>query len=306
MRRRYQRPQRPQGQQQGPQRPPPNAPPIQRKDGIKARSQRGQFVTNWWAQRWISALERVVNSGRLNRGRTYARDGQVLSLDEVGGVVKARVQGTRPQPYKVTIKLKPLSDRQWDKVIDALSGQALFAAQLLAGEMPQEIDAVFAAAGSSLFPSTEGELETECSCPDWANPCKHVAATHYILAEQLDEDPFLLFRLRGRTQEQVMAALRSRRSDTPRAAAEPAPATVGSSAPPLDANLEHFWRMGGGAENVETTPIQVAIKPPATPLPLLKRLGQPPFLDENIEQVLGPAYRGMQQAALAAAFEGED
>ena len=93
-------------------------------------------------------------------------------------------------------------------MIDALSGQALFAAQLLAGEMPQEIDAVFAAAGSSLFPSTEGELETECSCPDWANPCKHVAATHYILAEQLDEDPFLLFRLRGRTQEQVMAALR--------------------------------------------------------------------------------------------------
>ena len=207
MRRRYQRPQRPQGQQ-GSQRPPPNAPPIQRKDGIKARSQRGQFVTNWWAQRWISALERVVNSGRLNRGRTYARAGQVLSLDEVGGVVKARVQGTRPQPYKVTIKLKPLSDRQWDRVIDALSGQALFAAQLLAGEMPQEIDAVFAAAGSSLFPSTEGELETECSCPDWANPCKHVAATHYILAEQLDEDPFLLFRLRGRTQEQVMAALR--------------------------------------------------------------------------------------------------
>jgi uncharacterized Zn finger protein len=306
MRRRYQRPQRPQGQQQSPQRPPPNAPPIQRKDGIKARSQRGQFVTNWWAQRWISALERVVNSGRLNRGRTYARAGQVLSLDEVGGVVKARVQGTRPQPYKVTIKLKPLSDRQWDKIIDALSGQALFAAQLLAGEMPQEIDAVFAAAGSSLFPSTEGELETECSCPDWANPCKHVAATHYILAEQLDEDPFLLFRLRGRSQEQVMAALRARRSDTPRAAAEPPPAAVGSSAPPLDANLEHFWRMGGGAEHVETTPIQVAIKPPATPLPLLKRLGQPPFLDENIEQVLGPAYRGMQQAALAAAFEGED
>ena len=306
MRRRYQRPQRPQGQQQGPQRPPPNAPPIQRKDGIKARSQRGQFVTNWWAQRWISALERVVNSGRLNRGRTYARAGQVLSLDEVGGIVKARVQGTRPQPYKVTIKLKPLSDRQWDKVIDALSGRALFAAQLLAGEMPQEIDAVFAAAGSSLFPSTEGELETECSCPDWANPCKHVAAAHYILAEQLDEDPFLLFRLRGRSQEQVMAALRALRSDTPRAAAEPAPAAVDSSAPPLDANLEHFWRMGGGTEKFETTPIQVAIKPPATPLPLLKRLGQPPFLDENIELVLGPAYRGMQQAALAAAFEGED
>ncbi len=300
MRRRFQRPRRAEGTQ-GPQRPPPNTPPIQRKDGIKARSQRGEFVTNWWAQRWIHALEQVVNTGRLNRGRTYARAGQVLSLDEMGGGVQARVQGTRPQPYKVTIKLKPLSDKQWNKVIDALAGQALFAAQLLAGEMPQEIDAVFAAAGCSLFPATEGELETQCSCPDWANPCKHVAATHYILAEQLDEDPFLLFRLRGRSQEQVMTALRARRSDVARVAEEPVAYGTDESVPPLDADLERFWRMGG----TEVAPIQVSIKPPATPLPLLKRLGQPPFLDENIEQALGPAYRGMQQAALAAAFDGD-
>jgi uncharacterized Zn finger protein len=302
MRRGFQRPQRPQRSQ----RPPLNTPPIQRKDGIKARSQRGEFATNWWAQRWIQALEKVVNAGRLNRGRTYARAGQVISLDEVHGAVKARVQGTRPQPYKVTIKLKSLSDQQWNKVIDALAGQALFAAQLLAGEMPQEIDAVFAAAGSSLFPLTEGELETECSCPDWANPCKHVAATHYILAEQLDEDPFLLFRLRGRSQEQVMTALRTRRSDTPQVAEEPAAYSTSESVPPLDADLEHFWRIGGVAAGTEVASIQVSIKPPATPLPLLKRLGQPPFLDESLEQALGPAYRGMQQAALAAAFEGEE
>lgn len=285
-------------------RPALNAPPIQREGGIRARSQRGAFATNWWAARWISALERVVATGRLNRGRTYAREGQVLSLDEIDGAVHARVQGTRPRPYKVTIKLKPLTDRQWNKVIDALAGQALFAAQLLAGEMPQEIDAVFAAAGCSLFPTTEGELETECSCPDWANPCKHVAAAHYILGEQLDEDPFLLFRLRGRSQEQVMAALRSRRSDAPQTA-DQAPSPSAEAAPPLDADLGHFWRMGGAA-GAENPPLQVSIKPPATPLPLLKRLGQPPFLDEAIEQVLGPAYRGMQQAALAAAFESAE
>jgi uncharacterized Zn finger protein len=289
-------------------RPALSAPPIQREDGIRARSQRGAFATNWWAERWIAALERVVATGRLNRGRTYAREGQVLSLDEVEGAVHARVQGTRPRPYKVTIRLKPLSDRQWNKVIDALAGQALFAAQLLAGEMPQEIDAVFASAGSSLFPTSARELETECSCPDWANPCKHVAATHYILAEQLDEDPFLLFRLRGRSQEQVMAALRARRSDAPQAAGEPGEASSADSAPALDMDLDHFWRLGGALEagEAESAPIQVSIKPPATPLPLLKRLGQPPFLDEAIEQVLGPAYRGMQQAALAAAFEGDE
>jgi uncharacterized Zn finger protein len=246
----------------------------------------------------------VVATGRLNRGRTYAREGQVLSLEEIEGSVQARVQGTRPRPYKVTIKLKPLTDSQWNKVIDALAGQALFAAQLLAGEMPQEIDAVFAAAGSSLFPATEKELATECSCPDWANPCKHVAATYYILAEQLDEDPFLLFRLRGRSQEQVMAALRARRSEGPQDQDELAILGPREEAPPLDADLEHFYRMGGGGDEGAAA-IQVSIKPPATPLPLLKRLGQPTFLDENIELVLGPAYRGMQQAALAAAFEGE-
>ena len=102
-----------------------------------------------------------------------------------------------------------------------------------------------------------------------------------------------------------MAALRALRSDEAPMAAGSAAEPVRDSAPPLDANLEHFWRMGSAAEGVESAPIQVNIKPPATPLPLLKRLGQPPFLDENIEQALGPAYRGMQQAALAAAFDGE-
>ncbi len=283
--------------------------PIRREDGIRARSQRGAFAKNWWAARWIEALERVVNPGRLSRGRTYARGGQVLSLDERNGAVHARVQGTRPTPYKVTIKLRRLSAEQWERVIDALAGQALFTAQLLAGEMPQAIDEVFAAAGCSLFPTSADELKTDCSCPDWANPCKHVAAAHYILGEQLDEDPFLLFRLRGRSQEQVLSALRARRSDVPLLAEEPEAYAVEAAAPPLNANLDTFWRIGGmaAAEDAASSaaPIVIAIKPPATPMPLLKRLGQPSFLDENLEQLLTPAYRAMQQAALAAAFEEE-
>jgi uncharacterized Zn finger protein len=132
-----------------------------------------------------------------------------------------------------------------------------------------------------------------------------VAAAHYILGEQIDEDPFLLFRLRGRTEEQVLSALRTRRSDS-RGAEEPATATAAETAPALDANLDHYWRLGGaeGAGAVAApAPIPINIKPPAAPLPLLKRLGQPAFLEENLEQVLGPAYRAMQQAALAAAFE---
>ena len=187
--------------------------PLEVEGGIKARSKRGDFAKNWWATRWIEAMERLMEVKRLRRGRNYARRGQVLSIEETKGGVTARVQGSRRTPYKVSIQVKPLSDAQWEKVIGALANQALFTAQLLAGEMPQDIEEAFAAAGVSLFPDKGGDLVTDCSCPDWANPCKHVAATHYILGEQFDEDPFLLFRLRGRSQEQVLEAMRQRRAD---------------------------------------------------------------------------------------------
>ncbi len=182
------------------------------KDGIKARSQRGSFAKNWWAQRWIAALERLVDSGRLTRGRSYARKGQVLSIEENKDGIAAKVQGSRATPYKIKIQITALTDAEWEKVFDALSEQAIFTAQLLAGEMPQDIESAFERAKVSLFPSKRADLQTDCSCPDYSNPCKHIAATHYILGERFDEDPFLIFRLRGRTQEQVMAALRQRRA----------------------------------------------------------------------------------------------
>ena len=115
-------------------------------------------------------------------------------------------------PYRISIKINHLTDAEWDKVLTRLSEQAIFTAQLLAGEMPQEIEQAFERAKVSLFPSNRRDLETDCSCPDYSNPCKHIAATHYILGERFDEDPFLIFRLRGRTQEQVMRELRKRRA----------------------------------------------------------------------------------------------
>src|SRR5207249_5250545 len=134
--------------------------------------------------------ERLVNPGRLARGRSYARTGQVVSLDIGRDGVKAVVQGSRPEPYTVQIKFKQLTDAEWERVIDAMAGEALYAARLLSGEMPEQIEEVFAAAGASLFPAERGDLETDCSCPDWANPCKHVAAVHYLLGERFEADPF--------------------------------------------------------------------------------------------------------------------
>lgn len=270
-------------------RPPPTI-PLETTEGIKARSQRGAFAKNWWATRWIEALERLVDPGRLNRGRTYARKGQVLSVEEGPGGILAKVQGSRPQPYKVTINVAPLSDVQWNKVIDALAEQAIFTAQLLAGEMPQDIDLAFKAARVSLFPSKKGDLTTHCSCPDWANPCKHVAAVDYILGERFDEDPFLLFRLRGRSQEQILQALRQRRSDQPSFEDEEDPEVV----LPLEETLEHFWEP---AESLEQ--FSVSIRPPVIEMPLLKRLGPPSFAGEqDLQSLLRPAYREISQAAL--------
>lgn len=273
--------------------------PRETDEGIKARSKRGAFTKNWWATRWIKALERLVDSKRLGRGRRYARAGQVVSITEVAGGVKAKVQGSRRTPYQVTITVDPLSDKQWERVLDALADQAIFTVQLLAGEMPPDIEEVFTAAGVSLFPDKRAQLHTDCSCPDWANPCKHVAAVHYILGEQFDEDPFMLFRLRGRNQEQLLADLRARRAGEAEEdfgqeeAAEPAI--------PLTETLADFW-----GTNQPLEPVKTIVKAPSVDLPILKRLGQPSFLaDENLIRLLGPAYQAIADRALTVAYEQE-
>ncbi len=272
--------------------------PLEAEGGIKARSKRGAFTKNWWATRWIEAMEDLMEVKRLRRGRNYARRGQVLSIEETKGGVTARVQGSRRTPYKVTIQVKPLSDAQWEKVIDALADQAIFAAQLLAGEMPPDIEEAFAAAGVSLFPEEPGDLVTDCSCPDWANPCKHVAATHYILGEQFDEDPFLLFRLRGRSQEQILQAMRQRRAgyEVIEEEFEEEPEEV----IPLDETIPDFWEMGEPLEAFALT-----IKPPSVTLPILKRLGEPAFMaGASLQSQLDAVYQAITQASLAAAFRG--
>lgn len=274
--------------------------PISTRVGLKARSQQGAFTKNWWATRWIEAMERLVDGRRLSRGRNYARRGQVLSIEETRGGIDSRVQGSRPKPYKVTIRVAALSDGQWEKVIDALAEQALFTAQLLAGEMPADIEKAFKAARVSLFPDRLGDLETSCSCPDFANPCKHIAATHYILGERFDEDPFLLFRLRGRSQEEILQSLRQRRSgqaEVEEVEEEPETEVV----IPLDADLAHFWNLGEPLDQ-----FAVSIKLPAIETPLLKRLGPAPFVAEpGLLGRLEPAYQAITQAAITLAF-GDD
>jgi uncharacterized Zn finger protein len=207
-------------------------PRLKAKGGIAAKKKRGAIGDTWWSQRFVAALEALGNPSRLHRGKSYARSGQVLELHLLPGLVSARVQGSRPRPYEVRIHLPTLTASQWTAVDEALASKALYAASLLAGEMPREIEDVFREVGQPLFPSKPSEIVTECSCPDYANPCKHVAATYYILAERFDEDPFSILAWRGREREALMEALRARRS-------EQAPAVRVAPEEPLP--LEGFW-----------------------------------------------------------------
>jgi uncharacterized Zn finger protein len=267
----------------------PESRPIQTDRGLKARSRRGVFAKNWWAERWIGNLEQLMDAGRLRRGRRYARQGQVLSMEEREGGVVAEVQGSRRKPYRVRIELEPLEDAGWERVIDVLAGRVHFAARLLSGEMPEDIEDAFSAAGASLFPERRGELRTECSCPDPALVCKHTAAVHYILGERFDEDPFLLFRLRGRAAEDVLPALRERHGET----GEPA-------APPLEEEIDRFWEAGA-----ELDAIRISIKPPPVSLPALRRLGRPNFVTEDLPRLLSPAYEAVSRSALERALAEE-
>jgi uncharacterized Zn finger protein len=288
----------------------PKPKPRRPANGIKAQSKK--FGQTWWASKWLAALERLVDPARLGRGRSYARSGQVLNIDITPGRVESRVQGSRPKPYKVEIEIKPLSNKEWDKVADAMASQAIFAAKLLAGEMPQDIEVAFKQAGVNLFPASRGDLKTECSCPDWSNPCKHIAAVYYLLGEQFDADPFLIFRLRGKSKDDIMALLRARRSSPAPAAAErqrkrdtPAKPEEAEPAIPLEASLNRFWDMALSLDE-----FQAVIEAPQVDGAPVKRLGSPGFWRNSKVDFIGTltrAYQSVTQSSLDVALgDGEE
>lgn len=263
------------------------------RGGIKSRSQHGAFGQSWWAKRWIAMLGQFNLEARLARGRSYARSGQVLSITIDSGRVSARVQGSVSTPYNVTIEVTPLSEQQWDTLAHALSRQAIFAARLLAGEMPNDIEDVFRDTRIPLFPEQAHDLRTECTCPDWSNPCKHIAAVYYLLGEEFDRDPFLIFKLRGMEREQLMAKL-ARDADV----AKQAPQEQQELPPEeLRTNPGAFW---GNASYADAETAELRIPPVAAAL--LRQLGPFPFwrANEPLEGTLEPLYASASLYALGS------
>lgn len=197
---------------------PPRSRPRAVEGGLKTRSTRGPIAQTWWSERFIEVLEGIGMGNRLQRGRSYARTGQVISMDVGPGSVTARVQGSRARPYRVRIGIAAFGKSQWARAEDALAGNAWYTAMLLSGEMPDDIEDVFAGLGLSLFPAAARDLSLDCSCPDREVPCKHLAATFYLLAESFDDDPFAILAWRGREREDLLANLKAARCDGPPAA----------------------------------------------------------------------------------------
>lgn len=226
----------------------------------------------WWGRRWTEAVESSGWSTRLERGRTYARQGSVSAIKVTSGLVRASVRGSLSRPYEVKARLAPLAPKDWGRVAAAIARQALHAAQLLAGEMPAGVEKSFPA-DKPLFPRSRKDVEFSCSCPDPENPCKHIVAVHYLLAQEFDRDPFLLFLLRGITRTRLLAAVRAHRGAGSGAKARRKRGPTGTD---LTARLEVFFAL---AKEIPAgwgpTPARLAAAP--APGGRLKELGVPPF-----------------------------
>ncbi|MGW0436371.1 SWIM zinc finger family protein [Micromonospora sp. NPDC003197] len=224
--------------------------------GVRARSTRGAIGQSWWSRRFVDVLESFALGTRLTRGRSYARAGQVLDIDVAPGVVTARVQGSRPRPYRVRIGLHPFPEPVWRRIEELLSAQAFYSARLLAGDLPPELEQVFAEAGAPLFPAGIDDLDLTCNCPDFAVPCKHLAATFYLLAEAFDADPFRILHWRGRDRAGLLARLRKLRTGNDESPA--APRKPRSTAAGADGKTATATASPGSPAALQTSPAVLA------------------------------------------------
>jgi uncharacterized Zn finger protein len=275
--------------------------PLPVEGGLLARSQRGAIGETWWSQRFLGAVERALVGGRSSRGRSYARRGQVVDLRVEPAVITAIVQGTRPTPYSVCIAMPSAPKTQWSRILASLASQAMYSASMLAGQLPHEIEEVFEEVGAPLFPTPTSRLSTSCTCPDWANPCKHIAAVCYLVAEQFDRDPFVLLAWRGCERDEILRRLRELRGAAV-THSQDLPATPAASSPALSECVPGFWRAGPELAAVQVRPC--ASQAAGAVLSQLPQ-GLPEVRGRELRELLGPVYKEMAAAAQRRALRAQ-
>jgi len=265
-----------------------------------------QLVESWWARRWLSLLDGLPadQEGHVRRGREALQRGEVANVEVAPGHVSGTVYGIYGSPYVAHLRLHVLAEATWGRMLSALARYPDVAVRLLTGELPRELEDVFAAAeGVSLFPRGLYEIESSCACPARGPICRHVAALHYRFASHLDKQPFALTTLRGRTERHIVVGIRAQWTATESGEdgyAERAETEAQGHTAPLRA--EGFFEAGAALDAFAPD-----FTPPQHDAALLHRLGRPPFANvgEDVIAPLTEAYAPVTRRALAAVKQNE-
>jgi len=239
--------------------------PLNVKGGIRAQSPHVGNLRVWWSRRWTEVLENFRLGARLGRGRNYAVSGQVSSLVIHSGYVAAAVQGSNKEPYESDIRFRAVEGEAKARILQLLRQRPMVIARLLVSDLPVEVEGLFRAEGSPLFPQRQNDLTSRCTCPDYANPCKHLAAVYYLLGEAITKNPMLLLELRGISRADLLGDAAEPEGEAP--AARPA-----ERAAEVPLTREGFY----GVPQEPFTDYGPALKS-VTPAPLIYRLGPLPF-----------------------------
>lgn len=255
--------------------------PRRVRGGVKTKVKPGEAPKSWVTQRVMRVAEQAAAGDALREGLEYAALGQTKRLTIEGTLCEAIIQGRSDKPYRTTLSLETFTAPQQEQVIGTMGEQVRYAAKLLAGELPSNIEDVFAPMGLRLVPTEADDMRPECSCSDWSEKtpwCKHAVCLTALLAERLGDDPMLVFGLRGMPIDDLVEGLRQRRvAGSGVAGPTPVllphvPGVTDRSSAPLEQSLEDFWEVGDGLADLDTP-----IAPPPISCVLLRRLGPSPF-----------------------------
>ncbi|TVS06155.1 MAG: hypothetical protein EA423_05870 [Phycisphaerales bacterium] len=273
--------------------------PRKVRSGVKLTMSDEDLRGNWAAERWIRLIEAAAPGEQMVEGVEYARLGQARSVEYEPATVEAFVQGRSYTPYRTTVSLPRFGEDKWVQAIASMAEEAVYAAKLLVGELPSNIEDLFAPLGVKLFPAEPSELKVTCSCREESDWCKHTVCVAHLIAQQLANDPFTVFTLRGMPGRELLERLRQRRAVSGVSGEVPVyvPRVEGVSdiiAPDLDQQLENFWQVGPDLAEIDTP-----MDPPEVDKPLLRRLGQSPFTESRFPLVglLATCYDLIAEAA---------